>query len=82
MPDSAAHSDLKHQDNFLGKGAFGGVYKVRVQGVWEAWKFVTIDTMATCLYKRNKPKGFDGKVWDRLHVQSRMKEMRGFKYLL
>lgn len=79
MDENINYSDLKIKDNFLGKGAFGGVYKVKVDQNWEAWKFVTFDTRAVCLYKANKLKGFDGKPWDKLHTHSRMKELRGFK---
>lgn len=73
-----SYDKLKTQQNFLGKGAFGGVYKLKVNGEDEAWKFVTIDTYATNCYKISKYKGIDGREWDRQHVYSRMKEIKGF----
>jgi len=36
----------KDETNFLGKGEFGGVYKVEINGKFEAWKFMTFDTLA------------------------------------
>ena len=39
---------------------------------------MTIDTYAANCYKISKPKGIDGKEWDRGHVHSRMKEIKGF----
>lgn len=54
MLTDTSYDQLKTQSQFLGKGAFGGVYKVTVNGVDEAWKFVTIDTFATNSFKISK----------------------------
>lgn len=69
---------IKKKENFLGKGAFGGVYKVNVDGQWEAWKFVTFDTLASNKqFIMKNSKGFDGKEWARGRVEGRLKELIG-----
>ena len=80
MPLGYCYDDLKKPEKFLGKGGFGGVYRVKVGNTWEAWKFVTIDTDAGSIFKSEKKIGFDGKQWNKNHIHSRMKEMRGMNY--
>ena len=56
---------------------------MKVGNTEEAWKFITFDTHATCMFKVDEQlaEGFDDRVWNRDRVQSRLKELQGMELL-